>query len=83
MIVLPNFVVLNSGRMMLCQALSVLLLVISTLKIVIGQSHGYYLANFLWCVNLTVSGFRKIEFSIAFGQIMVQLLYYQIAGCTS
>ena len=47
--------------MMSCQALSVLLVVISTLKIVIGQSHGYYLASFLRLP--LICGFRKLVFS--------------------
>ena len=63
---LPSSFMPNLGRMMLCQALSVLLLVISTLKSVIGQSHRYYLANFLCCINFNSlnCGFRKEVFPL-------------------
>ena len=54
--------------------------VTSTLKIVIGQSHGYYLANFLevcyslWLRKLGVS----LVFSIAFGQMTDRCSYCTI-----
>ena len=49
---------------MLCQAPSVLLLIISTLKIVIGQRHGYYLAISLYVLILQFVGSEKLVFSI-------------------
>ena len=63
--------------MMLCHALSVLLLVIST--VVIGQPRGYYLANCLGVCyfNSWVLVQKIIVFSIAFGQIL-SCSYYTI-----
>ena len=78
-IVLPSSFMPNLGRMMLCQALSVLLLAIPTLKSVIGQSRRYSLTSFFLLI-LTVCGFRKEVFSL---HLERDCVVQSFAGCLS